>query len=391
MIKKLLVFFTLILLLFQCKKPKNPSFPDLRSGSALPIHALVVLSSGESRILHSDLTEEKAAIGAFFRNGDKIFTGSRARVDIQIEGTAILRIGPESKIEFKRVLGSVPGGFRETVIEVEEGKLYAKVEKATRQDRFIFYTNGVQGEVRGTEFIIASPPAKSVIKVLEGKISLRPRIRPIEHFHQTKETPPNTLIELENRSVSREIQMDSPSELWASSISPVLEKVSISEEEARIGLKLLENVKWVPQNLELTKTEEQEIKTLVMEDAEITRQMIEINEELSSGKVDDNRALELEALRSSLENKITKKQEVEKVKFNESIVVLPKKFKTKKEIVRYYERMEKIILSRNRVEVGAIISQEGDIIIIHTENGIRRIPNEDVVEVIYEYQKKIRY
>jgi hypothetical protein len=391
MSKKLCVkLFFLVFFLF-CKKPKPITFPDLKHSNPQPIHALVVLSSGESKISHADLTEERASIGAFFRNGDKIVTGSKSKLDIQIEGSAILRLGPNTILTFQKILNPTISGIRETVIELEEGIAFLKVSQISSLEKFLFFTSVVVGEVKGTEFIINSTKGKSKVKVLEGKIILRPRIRAIEPYHSRHENPTSTLMEIENKSTSQEIIVESQKEANLQSISPILEKEIISEEEARIALKLIDRIKWKSSPIELTKSEEQELKTLVMEDAEITRQMIEVNEELSSGKVDDTRAMELEALRSSLENKIRKKQDIEKAKFNDSIVVLPKKLKTKREIIKYYERMEKIILKGNRVEVGAIISQEGDVIIVHTENGIRRIPNEDVIEVIYEYQRKIRY
>lgn len=95
--------------------------------------------------------------------------------------------------------------------------------------------------------------------------------------------------------------------------------------------------------------------------------------------------------RSVLENQVTSKQDIEKIKFNESIVVEPKRLQSNRDIVKYYERIEKIILINGRTEVGAIINQEDSIMVVHTENGIVRINTNEIVEVVYDYQTKYKF
>lgn len=385
---KILVLASLFFIFgITCKKPKKPSIPDLTHPDFTPISSLVVLSLGEAVIYHADMTVERASIGAFFRDGDKIYTKEKSRVDIQIEGLSIIRLVSNTSLEFKKILSNTQNDFRDTWIHLNEGKIYVKVEKLSSLDKVRFSTNECILDVKGTEFIIVSDKTKTKIMLADGKLSIRPKAKILEGLVEKNEN----LKSLEIISFNKAIQLESNNELTIPKFLPLFYKEDLNEDELWELRKQMEKIAWNPKPIEYTKNEEQELRTLVMEDSSITSQMIEINEELNSGKLDETRIMELEALRSSLENKILKKQELAKLKFNESILVVPRKLKTKREIVKYYERMEKIILKRNRVEIGAIVSQEGDVIIVHTENGIKRIPHEEVVEIVYEYQKKIRY
>ncbi|HMZ62209.1 MAG TPA: hypothetical protein PL048_25790, partial [Leptospiraceae bacterium] len=76
--------------------------------------------------------------------------------------------------------------------------------------------------------------------------------------------------------------------------------------------------------------------------------------------------------------------------FNKIIAEKPKKLKTRKELIQYYERIEKVQLRNGKSETGAIISQENDEVILHTQDGIRRIPKSEVKDVFYENQIKNR-
>lgn len=177
---------------------------------------------------------------------------------------------------------------------------------------------------------------------------------------------------------------------------PASDKILLSEKlDTRsikeILAKLIETTSEKQKLAEFTKNEQQEIKTIVSVDPKIANEMIRLNEELSSGRIDESKAEELEKKRAELESQVTAKQEVEKVKFNESIVVEPKRLESNRDILKYYERIEKIILVNGRTEVGAIINQEDSIMVVHTENGIIRINTNDVVEVVYDFQMKQKF
>ncbi|MBP7284647.1 MAG: lipoprotein LipL45 [Leptospiraceae bacterium] len=392
MIKLSFVFFLTSLFFFaNCRKPID-RIETKQERKENAVSALVVFSVGDSRIVHADLTEEKAVLGSAFKTGDRILTGPKSKVDIQIGKSSAIRLGANSNLEFTQLLNNVNGNS-ETRMLLNSGKIFATVTKENKNDSFNLSSPTMVAGVRGTAFILdIKKDQTAVIKVVEGSVSVSPRVPsfekiPLEELEKNAglkklyQTLQSAEVVLEK---DQQIQLPAKDELLLSdrldnrSIKEILGRLSeISSEKAEPA--------------ELTKTEQQEIKTIVSVDPKVANEMILLNEELSSGRIDETKAEELEKKRNALESQVTSKQEVEKVKFNESIVVEPKRLQSNKDIVKYYERIEKIILVNGRVEIGAIINQEDSIMVVHTENGIIRINTNDIVEVVYDYQTKGKF
>ena len=392
MIKLSFVFFLTSLFFFaNCRKPID-RIETKQERKENTVSALVVFSVGDSRIVHADLTEEKAVLGSAFKTGDRILTGPKSKVDIQIGKSSAIRLGANSNLEFTQLLNNVNGNS-ETRMLLNSGKIFATVTKENKNDSFNLSSPTMVAGVRGTAFILdIKKDQTAVIKVVEGSVSVSPRVPsfekiPLEELEKNAglkklyQTLQSSEVVLEK---DQQIQLPAKDELLLSdrldnrSIKEILGRLSeISSEKAEPA--------------ELTKTEQQEIKTIVSVDPKVANEMILLNEELSSGRIDETKAEELEKKRNALESQVTSKQEVEKVKFNESIVVEPKRLQSNKDIVKYYERIEKIILVNGRVEIGAIINQEDSIMVVHTENGIIRINTNDIVEVVYDYQTKGKF
>ena len=392
MIKLSFVFFLTSLFFFaNCRKPID-RIETKQERKENAVSALVVFSVGDSRIVHADLTEEKAVLGSAFKTGDRILTGPKSKVDIQIGKSSAIRLGANSNLEFTQLLNNVNGNS-ETRMLLNSGKIFATVTKENKNDSFNLSSPTMVAGVRGTAFILDIKKDQiAVIKVVEGSVSVSPRVPSFEKI-PLEELEKNAVLKklyqtLQSAEVvlekDQQIQLPAKDELLLSdrldnrSIKEILGRLSeISSEKAEPA--------------ELTKTEQQEIKTIVSVDPKVANEMILLNEELSSGRIDETKAEELEKKRNALESQVTSKQEVEKVKFNESIVVEPKRLQSNKDIVKYYERIEKIILVNGRVEIGAIINQEDSIMVVHTENGIIRINTNDIVEVVYDYQTKGKF
>ncbi|MCB1178655.1 MAG: FecR domain-containing protein [Leptospiraceae bacterium] len=388
MMNPILKIFPVIFLLslISCEKPETVIIPEDEPKPILAkISAIVVFSlrGEESRVNHTDLTMEKASIGAYFRDGDSLKTGDKSSIDVQIKDEAIFRAKEQSEIYFEEIRKS-EGNLYSTKIQVKLGRIYSRVHKSKENQIYEFSTPFMKAEITGTEFIIQSSPDSSELKVLNGEIEISPTIAGMKNLTDSESFKIKEVIE------SKKIKVGKNKRVFFNKVSDLQLKENLTKEEVDELTKSITAWKPIVRGLRIKKSEEQEIKTLIMESSELTNKMIEINEELTSGQIDEQRIEFLEKKRGELENQIRKKQEEEKKKFNQSIVVVPKKFRNKREIIYYYERVEKIILTRGTVEISAIISQEGDVIILHTEYGIKRIPNEEVVEVIYEYQKKAR-
>lgn len=387
----IVLLLTSLFFLSECRKPTDRIEGKLdRKDNSLS--ALVVFSVGDSRIIHADLTEEKAVLGSAFKTGDKILTGAKSKVDIQIGKSSAVRLGANTALEFTQLANSVNGNL-DSKLSITTGKIFANISKENKNDSFTISTPTLVAGVRGTSFLIDIKKDEfAMIKVVDGSVAVSPRIPSFEKI---------PLEELEKNAGLKKIYQS----LLGSEV--VLEKEQQIELLADDQLLLSEkfdtrSIKEIIQRLtditaekpvpaDFTKTEQQELKTIVFVDPKVANEMIRLNEELSSGRIDEAKAEELEKKRNTLENQVTSKQEVEKVKFNESIVVEPKRLQSNRDIVKYYERIEKIILVNGRTEIGAIINQEDSIMIVHTENGIIRINTNEIVEVVYDYQTKGKF
>lgn len=377
--------------LTQCRKPLD-RIETKQEKKDNSLSALVVFSLGDSRIVHADLTEERAMLGSSFKTGDKIITGPKSKVDIQIgEGTAI-RLSANTRMEFTQLVQG-QGGNSDTKILLNNGKLFAKVNKENKNDTFSLSTPTLVAGVRGTAFILeVKREETATLKVVEGSVSISPRVPFFEKIPLEEIEKNAGLKKINQTLLSSEMVLEKDQQVEAPSNDKVLMNEKLDNRSIKdIIARLTEISSEKPYAAEFTKNEQQEVKTIVSVDPKVANEMIRLNEELSSGRIDEAKAEELEKRRTVLENQVSNKQEAEKIKFNESIVVEPKKLQSNRDIVKYYERIEKIILINGRTEVGAIINQEDSIMVVHTENGIVRINTNEIVEVVYDYQTKYKF
>ncbi|MCB1141917.1 MAG: FecR domain-containing protein [Leptospiraceae bacterium] len=385
--KKLLLIVFFIL---SCKKPQTAlSPPPKKEPVKNHPYVVVVYSFGESGIKHNDMTEEKASIGSVLKSGDVLETGPKTRVDIQLEAS-IFRLHSNSRLVFKELTNTTDRKI--TKLELQKGTIFCKIKKENPGDEFTIFSPSLVNQITGTELILSQDEDRVSLKVLEGNVETYPRFRflkdrePNEFLNSDSEFPISSEVE------KKKIKVFEGNELRFLASDPRLNGIFLKEEEIVKYSRWISNIHFKSKKYEPKRMEEEEFKTLIPEDVLLTHEMIAIHEELMSGTIDEIRAEELEARRSSIENQILKKQNREKEKFTKSIVKKPKRFKNHRALHSYYERIEKIKLKNGRTEVGAILSQENGIVIMHTERGIMRIPHDDIVDVVYDYQRfnKIR-
>jgi hypothetical protein len=390
-IMKITLILLFIGLSFFCKKPLDRIEFNAEKKET-KYFAIVVSSVGDSRIIHSDLTEEKAALGSSFGDGDAIIVGSKSKVDVQIGKSSIIRIEPNSKIDFLQIPKSQLNGD-ETKIQISSGKVFAIVTKENKNDSFEILTPTLVTQVRGTSFIVEVKNSdSSLVKLSQGTLRLTPRIIGLEKLTTTEIESDNGLKKLNGELKKSEIILEKDQQIEIKSNDEILSASSFDKESLQKIITLVGSFTKIKSvDLDLNKNELQEFKTILFVEPKVAMEMARLNDDLSSGKFEDKKAESLEKKRSELDNQVSAKQDIQKAKFNEAIVVKPKKLQSKKEIVKYYERIEKIILADGRVEIGAIINQEDSIIIIHTESGIVRVNKNEIIEVVYDYQTKVKY
>ncbi|MFB5752159.1 lipoprotein LipL45 [Leptospira kirschneri] len=387
--KKFLIVFSSVLttglLVFNaCKKPTESSKAAAIKGNSPS--AVVVFSVGEAKILHADLTEEKAALGASLKTGDKVSTKQKSKVDIQFADGSAIRISENSVIDFD-ALSINSHGNSDTRLALVSGKVFAKVNKASKEDQFSVVTPTAIAGVRGTSFIVdRSKSDKAVVKVLEGAVAVAPRVVVLEGLSDEEIAKDEELKKIQQTVASSEIVLEKNQ----ASVMKADEKSLDVKDTSKISEKNITSVVKKLDNSGISKKEEEEIRTIVTVDKDTTEKMVRLNEE-SSGKVDEQKAAALEAERKKLESEVTVRQEEEAKKFKQVLISAPKELKSSKDIVNYYERIEKIIMMDGSSMIGAIVDQQGSTMIVHTEQGIKKINQADVQEVIYDFQTKAKF
>lgn len=161
-----------------CKKPDAEVSEAPKKPADLS--AVVVFAVGDSKIQHADQTEEKAQLGALLKSGDNVVTGDNGKVDIQFADGSSIRISPKSAIDFAK-LSQDNSGTTDTQIALVSGKVFAKVNKAKKEDNFTVVTPTAIAGVRGTSFIVEAAEGKPAkVKVVEGAVAFAPRVPALE-------------------------------------------------------------------------------------------------------------------------------------------------------------------------------------------------------------------
>jgi hypothetical protein len=372
-----------------CKKPVDKI--NLSEKKEILTNAIIIYNSGESSVKHYDGTEEKAKVGVSFKSGDKITTGAKSKVDIQLNSNSILRLNSNTTIEFINLVSTL--NSIETKINLLAGKIHSSVNKKDKNEIFTIVTEtnsfDIKNSILSMEF---ANEDNLLVKLFDGSISLKPRIPSIEKLSLTKIDSKPEVKKINNLLSEISIQIDKGVEIEIPSSDKLLKVKKIDETNVgSIQERLNQFKKIITTESDYTKNELQEFKTFHLADNKTLTELFKINDELSSGKIEEEKAKDLEKKRKILEDKITNKLDLLKAKFNEELVVKPRKFKTKKEVLNFYDHIERVQMSNNRIEIGSIINQEDSIIILHTENGIINISKDEIIEIIYDYQLKFKF
>ncbi len=380
----------LLLFLLFCKRPEDKLAVEIEK-KEFNSHAVVMSTSGESRIIHSDLTEEKTSLGSSFKTGDKILTGAKSKVDISIGKSISIRILENSILEFPKLFQL--NETENTKIFLKKGKLFINKKTEKNLNSFELITETLFVIIKSNSFFVERVEEEEILfKILEGKLVISPRVENFEKISLSEIDSNSNFKKLSQSLKTATLQVSKEEEIFLNPKVKIFESKKIDSNSISKMISEIESFKnFKPTLSSITKNEQQELKTILPVDTKLAIEIAKLNEELASGKLDEKKADELEKKRVGLQKQILGKQEVEKSKFNEEVVVKPRKLKTKKEIIKYYERIEKIILSDGRFEIGAIINQEDSIMVIHTESGIVRVNTNDIVEVIYDYQTKVKF
>lgn len=370
---KLLLLMVVVSLLPFCKEQKDITKTQEKN------KMVITFVSGDVKIIRKDeqgnIQEIPAKMGMFVYEDDSIRT-EKGKIDLQTKSGSAIRIKEMTYLSVKS-LSNEAGG--ETNLEMENGNIIANIKKATSKEDFKVATPTAIAGVRGTTFTVEVDPFEktSSVKVLEGKVAVKPRVIPLEKASKEeieKDPALKQLKELENKEIiieeNQSAKLDPSIEKKLAKINEKAEKSDNIESALQTEdvQTLLEEVKDKPQ---VVKTEKIESTPELLIEKET---MITLNPE-EIKQIEEGKNIEQVLAKKQEERKIKEEQVLKKIEESAS----KKKLKSEKEIKQYYNKLEIITLRNGKKISGAVIAQTGNVMVIHTPKGIIRV-NKDEVE-----------
>lgn len=361
-----LAALTLALALTACKE---------KDAGKQPLSMVITFTSGEVKVVR-DGKDVPAAIGMIVYEKDLIRT-ENGSVDLQTRTGSAVRVREMTTLTVAKIAGQDGG---ETRLSMDHGGLLANVKKASANENFNVATPTAIAGVRGTSFSVEVDPFSqtSSVKVLDGKVAMSPRIIALERAtpEQIESTPGlKQMAELQKT----EVVLDEKTE---GRLNPEIEKkvLAVNEATAKAPEGRSEVVRRDVEAIVADIKKAGATNTVQKKEATITEQDVveretlvavktDVLEKLESGKGDESALRELKQIRQQKQEEVLKKIEESAKKVD---------LKDEKEIQQHYNKLELIVLRDGTRITGAVIAQTGDMLVIHTPQGVRRVSKSEV-------------
>lgn len=301
-------------LLLSCTKDKAP---------ASLINACIIFSSGDVKIIRTG-AETGAHPGNSIQEGDRISTGDRSLLVIQISDRDIVRVSSNSILEIR----SIANG-KDVKLYLERGEVISKVSRLEKNENYMVQTPTVIAGVRGTEFSVSASAKEERVAVLKGNVAVN--------------------------LIAEEKKLKTSEALAAGGNTVIIKKVSDNT--------LIETIA-------ITRGEEANIKKV--SDIEPLPDLNNIkNEEL------DKKQELIKKIEEDLAKELPAKDELKgarAAKIRKLIIEKPKSLEQIKEV---FERIDEISMYSGKVISGAIISR-GEVYSVLTTDGVISISESEV-------------
>jgi hypothetical protein len=367
--KKIIFISMVIALLPLCKEQKQITQEKNK--------LVITFVTGDVKIIRKDeqgnVQEIPAKMGMFVYEEDSIKT-ENGKVDLQTKTGSAIRVKEMTYLSVKSLSGDAGG---ETKLEMQNGNMIANIKKATTKEDFKVATPTAIAGVRGTTFAVEVDPFEktSIVKVLEGKVAVKPRVVALEKASKEeieKNENLQSLKKLEEKEVvveeNQTAQLDRSIEKKIVKLNEKAEKSSIEDVAKSEEIKdLTKNVK---ETTQVVKTEKSEISPELIVDKET---MVTLNQE-ELKQIEQGQAVDQIFAKKQEERKLKEEEILKKIEENAS----KKQLKTEKELKEHYKKLEVITLRNGKKINGTVIAQTENVMVIHTPQGVVRVNKNDV-------------
>jgi hypothetical protein len=287
------------------------------------INACIIFSSGDVKIIRTGL-DASVLPGNTIQEGDRISTGDRSLIVIQISDRDIVRVSSNSILEIRTISNG-----SDVKLYLERGEVISKVSRLEKNESYMVQTPTVIAGVRGTEFSVSASAKEERVAVLKGNVA-------VNYAAEEKKLQKKEAIAAGGNTII----------INKSSDQTLLETVAITKEE-QANIKKISDVEPLP-DLNNIKREELDKKQELI---------LKIEEELAK--------------------ELPVKDELKAVKAAQIRKLINEKPKSLEQIKEVFERIDEISMYSGKVISGAIISR-GEMYSVLTTDGVITVPENEV-------------
>ncbi|AOP35750.1 transcriptional regulator [Leptospira tipperaryensis] len=341
-----------------------------------PSGIIVIFQNGDVAIERNG-KRIKSSIGLILRENDTIKTASGS-IDIQTGKGDLIRIKSFSQITLKEISKS---GKPNTNLYVQAGELLIKTNKLKSKDSFLLTTPTAVAGVRGTTFsfeLTNGKPPK--VKVYEGAVAITFKV-PKEIIENSKALDKELYSEFVEFLEKNEVVLENGEESYVKPsldemIQLVLTRMEQDESIAKEfdQIKKSENPEFQKEEFTATPQEKAEVETMVSVDQNL----------LDKALTEDSNSPQpvIASITADIEQNHESKldQALKQIESDAQATDL----KDEAKIKEYYNILEVVVKTDGNKLSGAIVTQIGDKLIIHTPSGVIRLNKNDIDYVDYQ-------
>lgn len=343
----------------------------------VPTGMIVVFQSGDAEILRNG-KKLKPSVGLLLKENDRLQTSSGS-IDIQTGNGEIIRIKSYTKLILKNISNPQK---RETNLYVQAGELLIKTNKLKTNESFYISTPTTVAGVRGTTFSFELTDGKPPkVKVYEGAVAISFKI-PKEILEDKEAKDKELYQEFITFLEKNEVVLENGESSYVKPdldhmIQLILTRMEQNEEIAKEfeAIRKMENHS--PEKAAFTESPQEtaEIETLVQADSNL------VAKALTESNPDPNQPV-ISSISSEIQNDQNSKldQALENIQNKAEASGL----KDEAKIREYYNVLEIVVKEDGTKLSGAIVTQIGDRLILHTPSGVVRVNKSEVNYVDYQ-------
>jgi len=355
------------------------AFCGKKEVSQKPTSMVIVFTSGEATVVKG-AERIPARVGLLVAQNDEIQT-TNGSVDLQTRGGSAIRVKEFTTIKVATLLGD-----GDTKISMKHGGLLANVKKSSANEDFSVVTPTAIAGVRGTTFSVEMEDEQSspVVKVLDGKVAMSPRITALEKADAAtiqKDESLSRLAEIQRKNEvivepATSATLDRAVEIKIMALNAAVEQAE-QQNRAIDEVVKADNIKQmstdlaasekvvIKQESPVTAAEKADKATLVAVDGDLVEKVI----------AGEGQATAVEALREQ------RKEREEAIVADIQKEAAKTELKSQEAIRQHYNKLETVIMTNGTQHHGAVIAQTGGVLVVHTEQGVIRLDKGQVAAI----------